>query len=714
MFYQGSLIFNVRARQLTAIVLFLTITAGLLPVSSVSAQNDLPDPTANLTLIPANSLIIPMDEKQNTESNGGCPSGVNANTNLFNLKAYGLAQRLLQANIPLKWAIKANKAKDDADFTGMAEQVFPTAGSAASTSFSAGPFIISAEYVPAATPVINAFRLEVEDAEGTWPASTVEPTACDDNAASRVRVYRLTVGTNIDIRHTLTHKPVPAYGAANGGLGGAVHAELFETALITNYSVVDDTTVSPTTCSTIATQPHSENPSAFVDNYRAFVVSGGNLLLQCRSVTNFENVAVHGFFQTTAGWVGTGQDGIDTLHGTPYPNGDMPFSQFLGAIRSSQHGGVEDFRLNGGSFANGNFPVIRSADSGGFQWYQATNSKVGNVGRPGGMVFSLGGHNYFRDSNNDVDLDQDRYNGLRMVLNALFVPVTRPEGCLISLGLPNVLGFKSVRLGTETGDDVNGNGIPNRGDTLVWTINYVNTGSVAAANFQIADTVPTQTTYVGTPAPQPVVSHNAVNGTVAAANITYSGSGNLLVPGAILGVGGRITVKIRTKVKNDAFGTILNQSFATATNLPGSIASDQIDNGHVNPNLTPAQIDGNIPQANIAGLQPTEVAIAAPTSAAVVAEGRVVGSNGRGLANVGVQLMNHNTGTSVSVPTNSFGYFKFTDLTIGNFYTVGVFSKRYEFPNPLISFSPSDNVSDLMFVGDLRGDDLIAPKSGKR
>ncbi|MGB7068926.1 MAG: hypothetical protein WBD22_05485, partial [Pyrinomonadaceae bacterium] len=469
----------------------------------VPAQ-DLPDPSPNIENIPSGSLVIPMDAKQVTTFGGN---------SRFNLKAYGLVQRLLQNNIPMKWAIKAGKSKDDIDFSQTAARVYPTAIATAPQDFSGGPFIIQPGYEAMALGVIDDFRTEVEDA---YPADATDPANDDDDAAADVQVFRLTAAANVDIRYTLTHKPKPAYGAANGGFGGAVHAELFESALITDYSVVDDNTVNAGTCITIATQPHSTSPDAFVDNYRVFVESGGNLLLQCLSVTTFENSPVFGFFQTTTGWLGLGEGnanggGIDDI--PTYPNGDMAFSQFLGTLNNNQIGTVEDWRLsNGSAFANGTYPVTQNLGANANS-YSATSSKVGNAGQPGGVTFALGGHNYFRDDDNNVDLDVDRINGQRMILNALFVPVTRPSVC--NTAVVSINGYKAVRVTTDTAPV----GPRNPGDTVTWTIDYINVGPIIVNNFQITDVLPASMTLVAVP----TVSDDGT-GTSAAVNAGYTGT----------------------------------------------------------------------------------------------------------------------------------------------------------------------------------------------
>jgi hypothetical protein len=82
-----------------------------------------------------------------------------------------------------------------------------------------------------------------------------------------------------------------------------------------------------------------------------------------------------------------------------------------------------------------------------------------------------------------------------------------------------------------------------------------------------------------------------------------------------------------------------------------------------------------------------------PTAAEVSAEGRVVGTNGRGLAGITVILTNASDGTRETAVTNTFGFFKFEGLTVLDLYTVTAIHKRYTFNE--LTFAPDDNVSGL-------------------
>ena len=107
------------------------------------------------------------------------------NPGYFNLKAYGLANALLQNEIPVMWAIKASKTRTtlgSIDFIANVKRVFPDTSSAANDTLRCGPFIIDSVWVSRALPIIAAY-------------------------GNNVVVFKLNTGTTIDIRYTLTFKP---------------------------------------------------------------------------------------------------------------------------------------------------------------------------------------------------------------------------------------------------------------------------------------------------------------------------------------------------------------------------------------------------------------------------------------------------------------------------------------------------------------------------
>ena len=137
---------------------------------------------------------------------------------------------------------------------------------------------------------------------------------------------------------------------------------------------------------------------------------------------------------------------------------------------------------------------------------------------------------------------------------------------------PNVVGYKSVKL-TSDGD---ASGTITPGDTLTYTLQYVNTGNGGATNFQITDLLPAGISITATGTQSVTVSGS---GTTAAANTAYTGGvgaavSNLLASGATLAVGGVVTVTIPVRVNTGFSGSVTNQASGTGTGLSSPVFTD--------------------------------------------------------------------------------------------------------------------------------------------
>lgn len=90
------------------------------------------------------------------------------------------------------------------------------------------------------------------------------------------------------------------------------------------------------------------------------------------------------------------------------------------------------------------------------------------------------------------------------------------------------------------------------------------------------------------------------------------------------------------------------------------------------------------------------------TAASAIISGRAVNSAGRGLSFVTLTL----TGGGLSEPkyamTNNFGYYRFTDVPVGDGYVVTAKSKRYVFRQPSIFIGVNQDLTEVDFIGDLR------------
>ena len=180
----------------------------LLVAVAAFADPDLPGPGASPELIPAGSLVIPMDnDKQNIGA-------------VFNLKAYGAVVRLLWDEVPVRWAIRAGKAKDGFDFSATAQRILPTAQGASSYSFGGGPFIVHRDWAAYARSKLAGY-------------------------GGNVAVYELTQDVTVDIRYKLSNKPKVA--VLDDGGNADIHSAILAAAGLipgTHYNTVLATTLS--------------------------------------------------------------------------------------------------------------------------------------------------------------------------------------------------------------------------------------------------------------------------------------------------------------------------------------------------------------------------------------------------------------------------------------------------------------------------------------
>lgn len=404
------------------------------PAVTYSPADDLPGPPAHVETIPSGSLVIPMD---NTLQALVAP---------FNLKAYGLVNELLQRGIPVKWAIAAGKAKDGVDFTATAQRIFPTAQAASLLSFKAGPFIVHKDFAGLARAAIAA-----------WNSAT---------PGNNVAVYELTANASVDIRYDLKFKPNIGISTDNS----SIHTKLLDFAKIPDYQVVLDTTILASSCYTIFTQPHTTS-TAGIPGVNGYVRAGGNLLCECKAIDTYENLTTTRF-QSTLGYT---INNVNTV--LTYPNADLGFSQFEGALEPNPGGSEMDWNLATGSVFQNNAHIHAQNSGAHTDKYAATVSKLYNG--QGGLVFYIGGHDYGAGGNKLGDI-----NGQRMILNAIFHPTVKFAACGqdFSASIKTISGtiYEDVNGDSQLGDavarpnvavriyaDANNNGVVDAGDVFL-------------------------------------------------------------------------------------------------------------------------------------------------------------------------------------------------------------------------------------------------------
>ncbi len=88
-----------------------------------------------------------------------------------------------------------------------------------------------------------------------------------------------------------------------------------------------------------------------------------------------------------------------------------------------------------------------------------------------------------------------------------------------------------------------------------------------------------------------------------------------------------------------------------------------------------------------------------PTAANVSVSGRVLSAKGNGIRNV-IVTMTDKTGNILTARTNSFGYFRFDEIPVGEFYVISVSSKRYIFDQSSQVLVVNDELTDINFFAE--------------
>ena len=89
----------------------------------------------------------------------------------------------------------------------------------------------------------------------------------------------------------------------------------------------------------------------------------------------------------------------------------------------------------------------------------------------------------------------------------------------------------------------------------------------------------------------------------------------------------------------------------------------------------------------------------APTAALVSVSGRVLSASGQGIRNVSVKLTGAN-GAIRFAGTGTFGYFRFTEVEVGEIYVLEVTSKKFTFAEPTRVLSVQDEITNADFIAE--------------
>jgi PKD repeat protein len=161
--------------------------------------------------------------------------------------------------------------------------------------------------------------------------------------------------------------------------------------------------------------------------------------------------------------------------------------------------------------------------------------------------------------------------------------------------------------------------------------------------------------------------------------------------------GNRITIRMAAACNNNitTSGTLINLRFnvvGTANTVTGTTTLEFTVRSGANPVPNFEGEGGTIPVAVTNGL--FTVASAAPIASVTVA-GRVLTADGRGLRNAQIRLTAAD-GSSKTVMSGAFGYYRFANVQAGQSVTIQVISKRFGFQPQ--SVTVSGDISGLNFI----------------
>ena len=371
-------------RRITCLC-FLFSILGL----ATNAQNELPSAvTAQIQSIKSGSLIIPMDTLLQNKPG------------YFNLKAYGLINALLQNEIPVKWAIRKGKSKNNAasiDFSTASSgvtRIFPDTQVISSVvNYYSGPFIIDSSWVSAALPIIKLY-------------------------ANNVVIHKLAAATSIDIRYNLTFKPYIGLLNCNGYDTVTVH-ELQEAGFNAGsyklFLPIGQIYNETTPYSLLSESHYTGGDTTHVNPVLRYVQRGGNLISHCTSIGAYENRSL---ILTTGGVDSSAVTGTNT-----YSNSDLPIAQFQGTL-FNPWGEYKWWRLKpttGNALRSYSYDVLSRPSSSTARL--VTAAKIIPPAEKGGNIYYLCSHDfYFYTVVPFTPNDHAKINGRRITINSVFVP----------------------------------------------------------------------------------------------------------------------------------------------------------------------------------------------------------------------------------------------------------------------------------------------------
>jgi fimbrial isopeptide formation D2 family protein/uncharacterized repeat protein (TIGR01451 family) len=278
--------------------------------------------------------------------------------------------------------------------------------------------------------------------------------------------------------------------------------------------------------------------------------------------------------------------------------------------------------------SSGNAVKVSLGDTG------TNDNGINTVNQPYTASATTGADVHTQDNNDNTSIDTP------IIGEANGAPITGEKeasrfGLAAIVATPQVVGFTSVKL-----TDSNADSKINPGETVTWTIDYVNTGTIDVNNFQITDLLPANVTKSGAIS----ISVGGTGQTLPTINSSYTGTNttpgttDLLLNAPILfKAGGIIRVTIPVTINSGVTGSLTNQATAIADNLPTTgIKTDNIGQTSDLPadlQATPYSItipNSSISQTITTAIDPTSITVENPIASNpnLLLVKRITGING--------------------------------------------------------------------------------------
>lgn len=422
----------------------------------------------------AGSLIVPMDTTYQDKG-------------MF--EAYGLVYELLRQGVPVRWVIKIGKKNGDIDFTATGSDV-RTGMMLQAHGYRGGPWVVDAADAAAALPIVQAWQMK------NLNTAVHQATAAFTGDVARKLVVAPSIAMMADGNQKIARKYMmaakipdstgdPLWPDSSPDMLDPVELSGPTTMSHTDGKLFDEDG-DPVYCQFMSMHwgvADAQKAPEVVAEMREFLQHPTHLFAECQAVNAFENLAPHGFFLTSKGFlIGQQPNAYDYFQGdSPFAQIDGPFASVGGSepaytlpmgetykagdtvliTQKLTPVGVNDVWMSG--FIDGICPGLQD------------NPDISALCLTAGKVSYLGGHEY------DVAVPlsaNPKSQGVRLFLNSLF-----EAPCATAEGLPMVSLIKKAPAVVD---------VP----TITYDLEYVNDGAMTALDATITDTLPPGTTFV--------------------------------------------------------------------------------------------------------------------------------------------------------------------------------------------------------------------------